>query len=240
MDAIHSWIDKDEVGRLAEKLSTSPERMKDWKKLESDGFAIPEKQGEQMNTEDQDVEEQPNDLPKEELDKQSSILAGASRLAKSSGLTHSEKKPAILEEINTQKTEEVLEQIEATQVEVPRTPPSDAKGTFILIQELYTKDLNDAGLCIIDRDGDVLYDSFENLSLTKFTVNVMKTSSLMQVEDEAIGSLRIKHSATEVIEFLSVNCSRGVVLVAAKLNQGLGVDQRQQLAQNIRQILNAH
>jgi len=244
MDAIHSWIDKDEVSRLAETLSTTPERMKDWKKLESDGFAIPEKQGENVEVAKVEAEETPTPIPVKAMDQQRSILAGASQMAKSAGLIHSEKQPAILEDIKTQPTEDVLEQIEATEVEMPSattstTGSSSVKGTFIMVQELFSKEVNDAGLCIIDRDGDVLYDTFENLSLTHFTANVMKTSSLMQIKDEEVGSLRIKHSATEVIEFLSVKSTRGVVLVAAKLKEGLSVDQRQRLAPSLRQILNA-
>ncbi len=239
MDAIHSWIDEDEVSRLAENLSTSPERMKEWKKLETDGFAIPEKQGEAIKS-----EETPNPIPDKALDQQRSMLAGASQMAKSAGLMHSEKKPAILEEIKTQETEVVLEQIKAPQpsnpaATLPVTDHFEDKGTFVIVQELFSKELNDSGLCVIDRDGDVLYDSFKNLGLTRFTTNVMKTSSLMKIEGEEVGSLRIKHSASEVIEFLSVNSTRGVVMVAARLSQGLGVDQRSQIAQSLRQILNA-
>lgn len=243
MDAIHSWIDEEEVTRLAEKLSTTPERMKDWKKLDSDGFAIPEKQGEHESAEEILAEEQPTPLSEKTLVQQRSLLAGASQMAKSAGLIHSEKDPVILEDIKKQSTEEVLEQIEAKEVERPinnksiSANPSE-KGTFVIVQELFSNELNDAGLCIIDRDGDVLYDSFQNLGLTHFTVNVMKTSSLMQINDEEVGSLRIKHSAFEIIEFLSVKSSRGVVLVAARLRKGLGVEQRQKIAQDLRQILN--
>ena len=88
MDAIHSWIDEEEVSRLAKTLSTSPERMKEWKKLESDGFAIPEKQGESSNTPiehkvEEAEQEQPLELPEHALDQQRSLLAGASEMAKS-------------------------------------------------------------------------------------------------------------------------------------------------------------
>ena len=49
MDAIHSWIDEEEVNRLAKTLSVSPERMKEWKKLDAEGFAMTEKQGQLSN-----------------------------------------------------------------------------------------------------------------------------------------------------------------------------------------------
>jgi len=247
MDAIHSWIDEEEVSRLAKTLSTTPERMKEWKKMESDGFAIPEKQGE-----DNEVENTAEQIPEKSLNQQRSLLAGASQMAKSAGLTHSEKKPAILEKMKTQATEgaegaatgavakaKLVTPEPQTASAVNQSQSSEPIGTFVMVQELFSKEVKDDGLCIIDRDGDVLYNSFKNLGLTDFTAKVMKTSSLMKIEGEEVGSLRLRHSATEVIEFLSVNSTRGVVLVAARLSEGLSVAQRQKMAEALRQVLNA-
>lgn len=246
MDSIHSWIDQKEVSRLAETLSSSPERMKEWKKMESDGSALSERQGEELDVEDAlDTEvEIPQPIPEKSLNQQRSILAGASQMAKSAGLTHSEKKPVILEDMKTEEAEKIIESVDIDKsvsdtaaVFIADSP--EKKGTFTMVQELYGSEYDDSGLCIIDRDGDVLYDSFKNLGLTRFTANVMKNSTMMEVRGEEMGSLRIRHSAREVIEFLSVNSTRGVVMVAARLSQGLDVEQRKQLANNLRQILNA-
>ena len=107
-----------------------------------------------------------------------------------------------------------------------------------MVQEMFTRELNDAGLCIIDRDGDILYDSFDNPSLSHFTSTVMKNSILMGINDGETGNMRIKHSATEIIEFLSVKSTRGVILVASRLSKGLSADQRQSVSQDLLQILN--
>jgi len=72
MDSINSWINEDEVRKLAEELSESSESIKQWKDKDCDGFAIPERQGQGSD------EAFTKDVLKDVRESKSNSLAGAS------------------------------------------------------------------------------------------------------------------------------------------------------------------
>lgn len=287
MDTIHSWIDEEEVNRLAKTLSVSPEGMKEWRKLETEGFAIPEEQGnakKEVTTEikkeeeidgiyevdeddklaDEEIEGLEDgevdgeELPEQILTEQREMLACASEMAKSAGLTGVVMGlAAVAAKVASRDVNDAVEDEEQVQNHIPplndqtlvtssintsekaTSKKIEFKGTFVMVQEMFSKEVKDTGLCVIDRDGDILYDSLENDGLSMYISTVMKDSNLMKIKEGETGSMRIKHSASEVIEFLSVYSSRGVVLVGARVSQSQASVDKALLATKLVEVLNS-
>lgn len=281
MDSINSWINEDEVRKLAEDLSATPEAAKEWKDSDYDGFAIPEEQGqakvkikvESKEEESNDASEQ-KDIAQEVKDIKSSSLAGASALAASAGLLGAAKTKVRMDTSDSSKDVKLVSEpvnevvasvtpstisapapVSANKIEAPGLESHEAVlpplcdhslnevpinvkervkqefpsvhadkeiGTFEKIDEQLTKTVKANGICVIDRDGDVLYSSMKNQSLVRFTIDSMKESKLMRTQDNEFGNIRMKVSANNYLEFVSVHSTRGVIVLAILMDHILG------------------
>ena len=262
MDSIHSWIDKDEVSRLAAGLSTSPEKLKEWKRMESDGFAIVEKQGQQslshVQVEPREVETQP--LPEKAIQQHRSALAGASAMAKTAGLMN----PKATEKVDVEPVAKIDESIQPIPIQEEKTAvvaepnivepnvvepnvklsteaamTAQGSGTFEEIAAMYKEEIQSSGICAMDADGDILFDELNDPSLSQFINRVMQSSTLMQVANGEFGTMRIKTTATESIEFISVQSTRGVVLIASKQQSAIPVEKVQSVSERLLHIINS-
>ena len=306
MDSINSWINEDEVRKLAEDLSASPEEAKEWRDNNFDGFAIPDQQGESSKKAESNVE----DITQEVKESKSSSLAGASAMAASSGLFSVKKDrehdvaKKLLEEATAEKAKvaafmndvarakevidyknksndvktgvdaQVAESVSQPSMEggsvetdvdhvaalpatcdhsfntVPVNVADNAKvilpsvhaekglGTFEQIDKQLTNTVKAKGICVIDRDGDVLYSSMKNAGLVAFTVDSMVDTKLMRTQDGEFGNIRVKVSAGEYMEFVSVKTTRGVLILAASMDHVLGSKNAEYVAGDVLKIAN--
>lgn len=262
MDSINSWINEEEVRQLADDLTASPEVVKEWQGSDvDDGFAIPERQGdasvsgvEQMVVVD--------DVAEEIKVSQAASLAGASAMAASAGLLGGGK---FVRDSEVDKVEEriasgvnVLVEGDDSHVtlcdDCINTVPGDLSvgvgdvspsvhaekqlGTFEQIDRQLAKTVRTRGICVIDRDGDVLYSSMENDSLVAFTIDSMMDTNLMRVAEGEFGNICLKLSAVEYMEFVSVKSTRGVLVLAASLEHVLGSKNAGYVAGDVLKIAN--
>ncbi len=262
MDSINSWINEDEVRKLAEDLTASPEVVKEWESDDSNGFAIPEKQGEvSHNTDDGKA-----DIAQEVKEMKSSSLAEASAMAASAGILGKNKsEPKEVEAIKV--VEPVNESIAVTRpvgpeantihplcdhclnevpvnvdenarVSLPSVHPDKGIGTFEQIDEQLAKTVKANGICVIDRDGDVLYSSMKNQNLVAFTIDAMMGTNLMETQDGEFANIRVKIAAEEYLEFVSVKSTRGVLILAVSMDHVLGNSNAQYVAGDVLKIAN--
>lgn len=271
MDSINSWINEDEVRKLAEYLSASPEVAKEWKESDYDGFAIPEKQGREVAE-----SEGQSEIAQEMKGKKSDSLAGASALAASAGLLGNGKSNGNSDAISDAEAKEIpvkkaavsvsthdlessiskshegvlpplcdhsLNEVpvnvgDRTRRDLPSINTDKELGTFEKIDEQLTKTVKSNGICVIDRDGDVLYSSMKNWSLVAFTIDSMMESKLMETRDGEFGNIRMKFAAKHFLEFISVHSTRGVLVMAISMDQILGDQNAKYVAGDALKIAN--
>jgi len=278
MDSINSWIDEDEVRKLAADLTASPVAVEEGKRDDFEGFAIPEKQGEGSNTtDDKKVElssendidkevETATDIAEEVKEIKSSSLAGASAMAASAGLLGKNKYET--KEVEAIKVVEPLKEAiavtklvgsdiatlpplcdhclnevpvnvdENARVSLPSVHPDKELGTFEQIDKQLAKTVKANGICVIDRDGDVLYSSMENQNLVAFTIDAMMGTRLIRTQEGEFGNIRVKIAAGEYLEFVSVKSTRGVLILAASMDHVLGNTNAQYVAGDVLKIAN--
>jgi len=272
MDSINSWINEDEVRKLAEELTTAP---KDVAKPEegiddTKGFAesvkvkeivkpsqssIQEILNEKTNDSDGAVRI-PNELkaekalrqaspeelmiPKEIKEQKVSSLAKASVMAASLGLI--KEKP---DSDDAALCDSALHAIPASIDTGEETPVSSAKvhsekeiGTFDEIDKELSSLVSANGICVIDRDGDVLYSSLKNDKLASFTIDAMTNSKLMLTEEGEVGNVRLKLTADNFIEFVAVKSTRGVILLSTVLKDTLGKQKAEEVGKQMLRIAN--
>lgn len=276
MDSINSWINEDEVRKLADDLSSSPEAVKDWRANNFDGFAIPEKQGEVAKQVGGKSEVAGSEIADEVRESKSSSLAGASAMAASAGLLNAKKSEVkLVEEVKEVKDtsdslaaviaadkvvdpkvtvkvdaeekspscDHYLEAVpvsvnEKVTVDLPEVHSSKGVGTFERIDQQLSKTVKANGICVIDRDGDVLYSSLKNQGLVAFTIETMMGSSLMKIGEGEFGNIRVKISSGEYLEFVSVMSTRGVLVLATSMSHILGRGNAKFVAGDIVKIAN--
>ena len=207
MDSIHSWVNEDEVKRLAEGLNNSPSSNKEWAESAYKGEILAEPDSPEV---------------KQIQSNAKATLASASAMAVASGMTtkkEAEVKPA----------EKVVTPVVAEK----------KLGTFEKIEALYVEKYAADGISVIDRDGDVLYDTLDNASLTQFSRSIMVGSSLMAVNDGAFGNTRIKATAKSVLEYVSMLTTRGPIVVVARLKSELTPADAAELSGQILKVANS-
>ena len=289
MDSIHSWIDQEELTKLAEGL-TGEVKIKDWNKDDVEQSA----DASQLNK-----DEQSSSVPQEMQES----LAKASEAANQAGIVKA--KAEILEQPeeldNPQEAEqpepvdhaevpEVLEvkepevaklvqagaveiekpasaEVEQPEHEVARLEPTELPtdtpivlpdvsaaegvqpeveeavaltpiGTFAEMDQKMTNAIAAQGICVTDRDGDVLYESFENDQLVEFVVATLQGSPLLQVTENQLGNMRLKISAGSYMEFTSVMSTRGVLVASAIVGKPLKPETVKQIAAEMQRIAN--
>lgn len=211
-------MDEDEVRRLAEELTAAPVVKVKAEKPQTDDiedFALAKKQNEISRKSDNRSEE----VLAMKANK-SSLLAEASAMAASVGLIGKSVAPTKENEV-----------INASIVH-----PEKKIGTFEEIDIQLTKSVKAKGICVIDRDGDVLYSSLQNHSLVAFIIHSMMGTKLMQTEEGEFGNIRIKISAGEYLEFVSVKTTRGVLVLAVAMDHVLGNTNAQYVAGDVLKI----
>jgi hypothetical protein len=211
-------MDEDEVRRLAEELTVAPVVKVKAEKPKNDDiedFALAKKQNEiSRKSENKSEEVQAMKANK------SSLLAEASAMAASVGLIGKSVAPTKENEV-----------INASIVH-----PEKEIGTFEEIDIQLTNSVKAKGICVIDRDGDVLYSSLQNHSLVAFIIHSMMGTKLMQTEEGEFGNIRIKISAGEYLEFVSVKTTRGVLVLAVAMDHVLGNTNAQYVAGDVLKI----
>ena len=283
MDSINSWINEDEVRKLAEDLTAEPQekpKLEEESNDDVEGFAFPEKQGEVSQQTDEAK------LGSDEVKAtRSSSLASASAKATSVGLIGKNKleikeieaieMPEIVEE-PIQKTvvkervavsmlhhdpvvsnpavsgvvsehplcDQLIHQVPMSVSGVPQgtlpvVHPEKELGTFEQIDQQLTNTVKANGICVIDRDGDVLYSSIRNPGLVSFAIETVTGSNLMETESGEFGNIRMKMTAGEFLEFVSVKSTRGVLILVASMENVLGNSNAQHVAGDILDIANA-
>ena len=183
----------------------------------------------------------------ETKEKESSSLAKASARAASAGLlgksNHKPKEvtsdtsttPPLCDHSINAVPAQVYENISAA---LPNVHPEKQIGTFEQIDRHLAESVSAKGICVIDRDGDVLYSSIKNQTLVAFTIESMMGTLLMQTQDGEFGNIRVKVAAGEYLEFVSVRSTRGVLILAVSLNHTLGITNSQYIAGDILKIAN--
>ena len=275
MDSINSWINEDEVRKLAEELTSTP---KDLAKLEEDNddtskdFAeslkpknivkpsqssIEEILNEKENDFDGSVRI-PNELKAEKALRQANpdeliipkaikeekvlSLAKASVMAASLGLI---KEKSSSEADTVTLCDSALHTVPADLDIRERTPTSAIEvhsekgiGTFEEIDSKLSSLVSANGVCVIDRDGDVLYSSLKNEKLVSFTIEAMASSKLMLTKEGEVGTVRLKLMADNFIEFVAVKSTRGVLVLSMVLKDALGKLKVKEVADQMLRIAN--
>lgn len=272
MDSINSWINEDEVRKLAEDLTASPEAVEEGTCDDSNGFEIPLKQGERSKDEDiggktvevllnnDTISEKEPDIAQVLKDSKSSSLAAASAMATSTGIIGQNKSEpkelgsikesiAVTEPIGSDADplhplcDHCLNEVpvnvdEGARVSLPSVHPDKGVGTFEQIDAQLAKTVKANGICVIDRDGDVLYSSMNNHNLVAFTIDAMMGTNLMQTQEGEFANIRVKIAAGEYLEFVSVKSTRGVLVLAVSMDHVLGNSNAQYLAGDVLEIAN--
>ncbi len=240
MESIHSWINEEEVRKLAEEL-TAPLEKKETFKVEpeqSDDFAIPRAE----NIEPKKFNSTAV-VSQAIRDRKSITLAEASAMAASVGLigktsSKQEEPPVADAQVDS---DHFLHTVpgcidENPRIFLPMVHPEKVMGTFEEIDVQLINTLNAKGICVIDRDGDVLYSSLLNQQLIAFIVATMVDTKLMQTEFGEFGNIRVKMSASDYLEFVSVRTTRGVLIIAISMDHVLGDHNAQYVAGDVLKI----
>ncbi len=253
MDSINSWINEEEVRKLADELASIA---KVSAKLDDDGdFGAEEfveaNQPEKLKKECDAVSASEADtLPNERKIDKSRLLATASARAASVGLLDPRKSSDSVasaqlgEAKNTTLCDRFIHAVPVNVGSRDKDPVSvpaihnKGIGTFGDIDKLLTDSVEANGICVIDSDSDVLYSSLENQHLVGFTIDTMKKSKLMLIEDGEVGNIRLRLSAEDFFEFVSVKSTRGVIILVVKMKKGLGSKRVKKVAGDILKITN--
>lgn len=231
MDSIHSWIDQDELNKLAEGLMGEVS-IREWEKSEYDGFAIPEQ------TSDKIVEEpEASEVPEEVQE----ALAKASEAATEAGMVKPKTEPVAQLSSPVTPASETTGPTETVQAETQPEPTvaEAVVGTFVEMDQKMQKAISAQGICVTDRDGDVLYDSMNSEQLARFVVTTLKGSPLLKVGENQLGNMRLKISADTYMEFTSVMSTRGVLVASALVNKPLHSETVKHIAAEMQRIANA-
>jgi len=254
MDSINSWINEDEVRKLARDLSAKPkaEALDEDKELDGvEDFTVPESS----------VNSSPEMVNDEVKEVKSNALAEASAMAASAGLIRSVMpKTTNLETQVLQKSmKDGSEENEAPLCdhclsEVPGMLAENSKmlpckvsqesqeksvGTFEQIEQRLRGSVNSNGICVIDRDGDVLFASMSNPYFVSLVVDTAVGGKLFETEDGKFENIRLKVSASEYLEFISVKSQRGVLVLSLSSQEPLGYERAGSLALQVLEIANA-
>lgn len=137
--------------------------------------------------------------------KASKVLAKASQLAQKAGLVSA---PAVSE--------------------VPRQAELPELATWL------STHAKCEGLCVIDRDGDILHSAMPNAEWTQLAVSAATTGHRLEAGKSL--SVRFKVSAANYLQFIGVNTARGPLLVGLLTRNLLRDEQLQEFAALIDRI----
>ena len=181
-------------------------------------------------------------IPKEIKEEKVLALAKASEMAASVGLIKDKIAPKVSEVTSLCDTflDAVPVNIDTREepVPVPTVHSEKGIGTFEKIDKELSSMISANGICVIDRDGDVLYSSLKNNKLITFTIDTMMESKLMHTKAGEVGNIRLKLSSNHFIEFVAVNSTRGVIILTAVLKDSLGRQKAKEVGDQILKIAN--
>jgi len=183
-------------------------------------------------------------IPKEIKDEKALALAKASEMAISVGLI--KEKPSLKTTEATALCDTFINAVpvnidtrDKAPVVIMKAHSEKGEGTFGEIDKKLNSLVEANGICVIDRDGDVLYTSLENNKLVSFTIDTMMKSTLMHTKEGEIGNVRLKLSADDFIEFVAVKSTRGVIVLSTVLKDSLGNQKAKEVADQMLKIANA-
>ncbi|MGJ8673129.1 hypothetical protein [Rubritalea sp.] len=93
------------------------------------------------------------------------------------------------------------------------------------------------GLCVIDRDGDILHSAMPNEEWTQLSVSAATTGQ--RLESGRSMSVRMKVSAANYLQFIGVETARGPILVGLLTRNILRDEQLQEFADLVEGISRA-
>lgn len=220
MDSINAWVDPEEVKRIAESLLADVEQEGDWETERSSGVVKVEPAREK-------------DVIRLSAEKS---LAEASKLASSSGMLSGDQKTKPEQESNA---------VPAPVKPVKLSPPTElradekheqqvkANGVLEKLDEWIRKETAAIGVCMVDRDGDVLHTSMDNAAWTGLVI-----SSASMAENPDGRSIRLKVFGGASLQLIPVATSRGGIVIGILLGNPVAQSEAIELAKKSEQIAN--
>jgi len=153
-DSINSWVDLDEVKKIANSLLGEEPEAKDWEAVE--GGKVPESAERSLS--------------------EASAVVRRSSFSQSGGATDAEQ--------------------------------TSKRGVLGAMDDALRGPSDATGVCVVDRDGDVLHDSMVNPAWTRYTV--LAASMAESADGESVFQ---KVSGSNYLQLISANTSRGGILI---------------------------
>ncbi|GAA5495635.1 hypothetical protein Rhal01_01814 [Rubritalea halochordaticola] len=210
MDSINSWVDPEEVKRIAESLMADVEQEGDWEADHTQAVTVSaQKQG------------GAKDVIRLSAEKS---LAEASKLASTSGMLSREKKPAVKVEASPEVQ---------TPVEDTHKQQVEAHGALEKLEQWIREETKATGVCVVDRDGDVLLSRMDNGAWQNLVI-----ASAAMAEKPEEGSIRLRVSGGCHLQLIPAATSRGGILVGVLLGTPVAQKDAFELARKSEQIAN--
>lgn len=222
MDSINSWVDMDEVKKIANHLVNEQPEAKEWEAEDFQGFAIAdEKSADGGEAKARESAER--------------SLAEASSLAKRAGLLRKDEDDGerAAEGRGGEDSEDPVERRFQDEDDRLHASQVSAPGALGKIDEAMRKSSGATGVCVVDRDGDVLHDSMGNEAWTRIAV----LSAAMAATPEA-GSVFQRVSGAGYLQLIPAATSRGGVVIGLLVPRPVLADVASDLAAKAEEIAN--
>lgn len=209
MDSINSWVDEEEIKKIAGSLLSDDVEAKDWGAEHFQGFAVP-------NQVEADVKPEENVARRESAGRS---LAEASALAKRAGLLSKEVK---VEDVKKSEETNAVTSSEEDRLHVAQV---SAKGALGEMDDALREPSGAVGVCVVDRDGDVLHDSMGNGAWTRFVVLAAGRAARPE-----IGGVYQRVSGGMYLQLIPAVTSRGGILIGLFLPRPVSGEVSKELA----------
>lgn len=217
MDSINSWVDPDEVKRIAESLMADVEQEGDW---ETEHSSAPAKEESKV----------PKDVIRISAEKS---LAEASKLASSSGMLSGDNKVKPALESKAAPAPVKLSTPKELTADEKHDQQVKANGVLEKLDEWLRKETAATGVCMVDRDGDVLHSSMQNESWTRLVI-----ASASMAENPDGKSIRLKVFGGANLQLIPVATSRGGIVIGILLGNPVAQNDAIELAKKSEQLAN--
>jgi len=197
MDSINSWVDEDEIKKIAGSLLSDDVEAKDWEATGFQGFAVPS---------DEVSVPQPENSEKAR-ESAGRSLAEASELAKKAGILSNEDADEVTDS-ETVEEKKVVKPMTTSEEDRVHTAQVAAKGALGEMDDALRGPSGATGVCVVDRDGDVLHDSMGNAAWTRFVV----LAAGMAEKPEGVGVFQ-RISGAQYLQMIPAATSRGGIVI---------------------------
>lgn len=262
MDSIQGWVDKEHVKELAEKLIAPVESDKE---VPKGGFAEMKtvervvdinavKQGSEVPPVS-GVDKAQTHLREPSATaaakKATSMLAQAKELAEKSGAIGRTDAVSSISENTETVTEQQIEQVELSSPEEQAVQqnqeiesnqaktPTQSTGALAELDSWLSNELKSDGLCVIDRDGDVLYDRMDNSAWRSLAVSLCKNAKCLHLaaEGEQSSHTHIKITGNKYLQLVTAASDYGLVTLGILLEKPLTEGSVVSIASKARSVL---